>query len=1187
MRIGRLWNNQSMATKLVVILVLVALVPLTAVTLYNNAAERADLTQATHTQSLARAQATAHAIDQSLDEVQAEVRQVAWEPAVIVALQNPQDVAARDAAQVWLSNKEEAEAVGLFYLLGLKGDVQVASQERLAGRNYAAQSFFRSALEGRSEIDEPRYDAYDGQVYISQSAPVRTVGGQTVGVAVARVPMAELDRVIALDSDARGMGEFGVLWDEQGIILATGSASQPRYVPLAPLPPAEAAVLEAGQRFGPRTPDLIQQAGQLSQLVPEWQRLSSDPTASPYLNFRSPPDGQSMHAAIALLEAKHWTYAIWTPEANIQRALSALTRRALFVALGAALAAVLVAVFVSQLVSRPILAIASATRAVAAGDMSQRLGLRQGGELGQLMDGFDAMAVALQDKEDQLHAHASQLEQTVQRRTEELQQRVLQLETLHRASLSFSRLLDPQSLGHLVIDFLHELVDYDYGSILLVDEDGDKLDLLAVLDRDLGPGSDLPPERVAALRARRNGFRIGHGIVGWVAQTGQSVRQGDVGQDPHYVGVCDDSRSELCVPLRTGDRVVGVLNLESRQLNAYSADQQVLLETFATPIAVAVQNARLYQRERQHATELEQQVAERLRMEEALRAGEARYRHLFKDSPISMLEVDLSPVKRSLAQAAAAGIYDWAAYFAQYPERVTEALAGLRVLDVNKATVELYQADSREAMLDSGTFAVPLLRLEGLLPFLEHLAQGHSRWEGELVDRTLPNQPRHLFVTWQAFPGFEDTCEHTVLSCIDVTEARRAEQERQKLEQQLRQAQKMEAIGLLAGGVAHDFNNLLTVILGNLELGLQQLPPLNETLRQQLDMAQQAGQRAATLTQQLLAFGRRQILEVQDVDINALITNLSRMLGRMIGEHIEVQVVTDPHAGLVVADRSALEQIVMNLVVNARDAMPPERGTGSLRVSTERVRPDPAYVGSRLEAAEAGQSAALKHAPRPTTFVRLSVADTGTGMSAETQARLFEPFFTTKEAGKGTGLGLSVVYGLVRQHGGWIDVQSQVGQGTRFDVYLPAQQGLASAATDPHALQGARLATPGGTERILLAEDQEAVCEFTRTSLERLGYSVVAVSDGAQAVQAFAADAQGFDLLILDALMPHMTGQQACQAIRKLRPDARVLYLTGYNVEMADLPVVATEGVGLLKKPFSVDDLARHVRHVLEMKNTE
>jgi PAS domain S-box-containing protein len=380
--------------------------------------------------------------------------------------------------------------------------------------------------------------------------------------------------------------------------------------------------------------------------------------------------------------------------------------------------------------------------------------------------------------------------------------------------------------------------------------------------------------------------------------------------------------------------------------------------------------------------------------------------------------------------------------------------------------------------------------------------------------------------------------------------------QRRSLEEQFRQAQKLEAVGRLAGGVAHDFNNLLTAINGYSELALRQVEA-SSPLRSPLEEVQRAGQRAADLTRQLLAFSRRQVLQPKVLDLNALIAGTEKMLRRLIGEDVELAMAAAPTLGRVFADPGQLEQVVMNLVLNARDAMP---AGGTITLETADV--------------ELPAAAAESIGVPPGPYVTLRVLDTGHGMDAETQARIFEPFFTTKEAGKGTGLGLSMVYGIVRQSDGAILCHSEPGSGTSFSIYLPRAAALvetqASAAAD----------SPGGRERILLVEDEAAVREITRELLEASGYTVL-VASGAQQALALAAEAScPPDLLLSDIVLPGLSGPQLAERLCASEPGLRVLFISGYAAETLGTHLPA--GVDLLPKPFTRAALLRRVREALD-----
>jgi len=386
----------------------------------------------------------------------------------------------------------------------------------------------------------------------------------------------------------------------------------------------------------------------------------------------------------------------------------------------------------------------------------------------------------------------------------------------------------------------------------------------------------------------------------------------------------------------------------------------------------------------------------------------------------------------------------------------------------------------------------------------------------------------------------------------DVTEQRR-------LEGQLLQAQKMEAVGRLAGGVAHDFNNLLTVILSYSDLLLEDLPP---EIPDRADVAEirKAAVAASSLTRQLLAFSRQQVLEPRVLDVNTVVASTEKLLTRLLGEDVSLTTSLAAALGAVKVDPGQLEQIIMNLAVNARDAMP--RG-GRLSIETANVEMDESYVHGHPLA-------------RPGHYVMLAVSDTGTGMDAATQARIFEPFFTTKEAGKGTGLGLATVYGIVRQSSGFIWVYSEPGHGTSFKIYLPRVDEPVSPAGAP-APQ-----VVGGSETVLVVEDVAAVRAVTRQMLERQGYCVLEAANGATALSLARQHHSAIHLLVTDVVMPEVSGRELADQLVQLRPDMKVLFMSGYTDDAVVRHGILQEGIAYLQKPFTPDTLARKVRAVLD-----
>jgi two-component system, cell cycle sensor histidine kinase and response regulator CckA len=396
--------------------------------------------------------------------------------------------------------------------------------------------------------------------------------------------------------------------------------------------------------------------------------------------------------------------------------------------------------------------------------------------------------------------------------------------------------------------------------------------------------------------------------------------------------------------------------------------------------------------------------------------------------------------------------------------------------------------------------------------------------------------------------------EKLVIVNRDVTE-------RKQLEEQLRLSQKIEAIGRLSGGIAHDFNNLLGVIIGYTEAIQKRMQP-EDPFREPIDEIRQAGKRAAALTQQLLAFSRKQVLEPKILDLNAIAGDVEKMLGRLIGEHIDLVLVLSKSIGMVKADRTQIEQVILNLAVNARDAMP--QG-GKLAIETANVE---------MDEADATRPRYLV----PGSYVLLKVTDTGCGMTPDVQAHIFEPFFTTKEKGKGTGLGLATVYGVIKQSGGYVLVESELEKGTTFEVYLPRVAAAPEIAKEPRP---SAKTTKKQRATVLLVEDEASLRKLTRNLLQETGYTVFEAADAFQALDIAKQTEIAIDLLLTDVIMPGMSGRALADALSISRPETRVLYMSGYtDGEIATHGVLDAE-TSILHKPFTEDELIRRVEEVL------
>jgi PAS domain S-box-containing protein len=394
----------------------------------------------------------------------------------------------------------------------------------------------------------------------------------------------------------------------------------------------------------------------------------------------------------------------------------------------------------------------------------------------------------------------------------------------------------------------------------------------------------------------------------------------------------------------------------------------------------------------------------------------------------------------------------------------------------------------------------------------------------------------------------------------DVTEQVLSRRRLKETEEQLRQSQKLESVGMLAGGIAHDFNNLLTVITGYSDLTLGRLDRA-DPLARNVEAIKKAAERATSLTSQLLAFSRKQMLQPKVLDLNSVIVNIEKMLGLLVGEHMELCTSRGVGLGRVKADPGQIEQVILNLVVNARDAMP--KG-GKITLETANIYLDEAYVRRHI-------------AVQPGWYAMLAVTDTGHGMDADTQKNIFEPFFTTKEQGKGTGLGLSTVYGIVKQSGGNIWVYSEVGLGTTFKIYLPL---VDEQVTEPEA-DAARLESAAGTETILLAEDEELVRKLATESLKMHGYTVLEAANGGEALRISQQHDGPIHLLLTDMVMPRMGGKELADQLLGLRPDMRVLYMSGYTEQAIVHHGILDVDIAFIGKPFTPDALVLKVIEVL------
>ncbi len=518
--------------------------------------------------------------------------------------------------------------------------------------------------------------------------------------------------------------------------------------------------------------------------------------------------------------------------------------------------------------------------------------------------------------------------------------------------------------------------------------------------------------------------------------------------------------------------------------------------------------------------ELEQSRAARQRVEAALRESEDRYRLITENSSDLISLIDLESDGRQI-----------------YVSPSYQTMLGYDPAElIGPSRPDIVHPDDRNSVIEQ--YEQLMASGNARVTYRMRHSDGSWRWI-ELQATAIRQQGRYYGITVGR----------------DVSD-------RKHLEAQLMQSQRLESVGRLAGGVAHDFNNLLTAIMGNTDLARDSLPA-GHLARADLDEVMKSSQRAAELTRQLLAFARRQIIEPHVIDLNQLILDMDKLLQRLIGAHVEMIVRTDPSLWRIRADRGQIEQIVVNLAVNARDAMP---AGGTLTIETSNVQLDHDYAHRHISVS-------------PGRYVMLAVSDTGTGMDEETQAQIFEPFFTTKAPGRGTGLGLATCYGIIKQHGGNIWPYSEPGHGSTFKIYLPQ----AEAPADHFPLPTSDDDLPRGTETVLLAEDEPSVRLLAARVLRAQGYTVVEAENGDAALQlARAWTEASLNLLLTDVVMPRMSGKTLAEQIQTLFPSSAVLFISGYTDNVIIHHSQLDPGIVFLQKPFSPAALARKVREVLD-----
>ncbi|MDY7041804.1 MAG: GAF domain-containing protein, partial [Chloroflexota bacterium] len=650
-----------------------------------------------------------------------------------------------------------------------------------------------------------------------------------------------------------------------------------------------------------------------------------------------------------------------------------------------------------------------------------------------------------------------------------------ELESLRQASLRLTSTLELQPVLETILDHTLRLVAADDAHIFLYD--GERLTFGTATwagDRQQEPYSEPRPQ----------------GLTHAVASSGERIVIPNVDEHPLFKGY-PWGGAIAGLPLRVGERVVGVMNIAFEKPHTFTEDELRALGLLATQAAIAIENARLFEA-------AQRELAERKQAEEEIK----RVAKFPGENPNPVLRVAENGTLLYANEASRPLLRAWGCQVHQaLPDYWREFTLNVLSSGVKEETEVEY-----DDLTFSFTFA-------------------------PMVDAGYVN-----------------------LYGLDITE-------RKLLEEQLRQAQKMEAVGRLAGGVAHDFNNLLTAIIGYSDLLQRGLNPYDPRRNDVLEI-KKAADRAAGLVRQLLAFSRKQMLQPKVLDLNATIVNMKKMLHRLIREDIELLTILDPDLGSVKADPGQIEQVIVNLVINASDAMP--QG-GKLTVETMNVYLDEEYDHPTVSV-------------QPGPYAMIVVSDTGVGMDEDTQSHLFEPFFTTKEMGKGTGLGLATIYGIIKQSDGHIEVSSDLGQGTTFKVYLPAISEAVETAKQAAISDGPAL----GQETILLVEDEETVRDLARRVLLQRGYTVLEARHGKEALRICEEHEGPIDLLMTDVVMPEMNGRDLAEHLAPLYPEMKVLYVSGYTDNAIVHHGILESGVNLLPKPFTPSILARRVREVLD-----
>jgi PAS domain S-box-containing protein len=668
---------------------------------------------------------------------------------------------------------------------------------------------------------------------------------------------------------------------------------------------------------------------------------------------------------------------------------------------------------------------------------------------------------------------------------------------LHETTLGLIGRLDLNNLLTAIVNRAANLVGSQHGYLYLMTQDGSEMQMRV---------------RTGIFETFRTlTIKPGEGLAGKVWQRGEPIKVDDYSHWPERVGDVQREavRALIGVPLRSDKTVVGVIGLAFLDpAQSFSDDQMEMLNRFAALASLAFENARLYE-------EAQQELSERRKAEESLRI----FSYAVEQSPVSIV--------------------------------ITSTSGLIEYVNPHFTTITGYG-------FEDVVGGLPSILTKGFLKDEEYrqlwdLISSGFEWRGEFHNRKISGEYYWEQVLMAPIRDKDGRITNYIIVTEDINE-------RKRLEGQLRQSQKMEAIGQLAAGIAHDFNNILTAIIGYATMVQMKLPegsPGSSSVEQIVLSAE----RAASLTQGLLAFSRKQISSPRQADLNEIVMQVSRLLDRLIGEQIVLSTTLSQQALLVMADTGQMEQVLMNLVTNARDALP---DGGAIEIKTDLVELD----------GEALRTVGVESAGR---YALLEVHDNGSGMDQETLKHIFEPFFTTKEAGRGTGLGLAIASGIIQQHGGRILCSSNPVQGTTFQIYLPVSEGSLLPESD----QPESAALERGSEVVLLAEDDETARTLSRKILEEFGYAVIEASDGEETLNKYRQYREVVNLVMMDLVMPKIRGRELVSGLKAINPDVRLLICSGHSDDVVNRECLQDE-LALLPKPFKPGQLLRKVREVLD-----